>query len=269
MMPVKLCVGESEPVCAERKSEARRKQFCQHHIINLSTVSETEKGTVLLIDSDESIIDLLRGILTNDGFAVESCATAEEALVRSLDVYRLIISEIDLDQIDGYEFLERLKDMPSTANIPLILCTARDGENDIIEGLNSGADDYVVKPFSLREMLARVRSVLRRHRFVAPQHTAPKVITYKTLSVDLGAHSVKINGEPISFTPTEFLILSLLIKSRSKLFTREEIFKEAWPGENEVSKRTVDVNISRIRKKLGEYGGNIVNRSGIGYGFME
>lgn len=238
-------------------------------LYKLKVVSETEKGTVLLIDNDDSIIELIHGILSSDGFAVDSCRSAEEALVKRLEDYRLIISEIDLDQIDGYEFLERIKDMPSTAFIPLIFCTTRDSENDIIEGLNSGADDYIVKPFSLREMLARVRSVLRRHRFVAPPPAAPKVIEYKTLIVDLGAHSVRIDGEAVSFTPTEFQILSLLIKDRSKLFTREEIFKAAWPGENEVSKRTVDVNISRIRKKLGEYGGNIVNRSGIGYGFME
>lgn len=241
-----------------------------HHIYSnlVTTVSDSDKGIVLLIDSDASILDLLRGILCTDGFEVETCSSAEEALVKRLDKYRLIVSEIDLDQIDGYEFLERIKDMPSTAHIPLIFCTSRDGENDIIEGLNSGADDYVVKPFSLREMLARIRSVLRRHRMVAPA-AQNKTINYKSLSVDLSSRTVKIDGQDVAFTPTEFVILSLLIKNRGSVFSREDIFKAAWPGETEVSKRTVDVNISRIRKKLDLYGANIVNRSGVGYGFME
>ncbi|MCM1520678.1 MAG: response regulator transcription factor [Lachnoclostridium sp.] len=231
-------------------------------------MSDNSKGTVLIIDTDESIIGLLQNILTGDGYAVDTCQTAEQALVMRLESYRLIICEVDLDQIDGFEFVERIKDMPSTALIPVIFCSTRDGENDIITGLNAGADDYVVKPFSLREMLARIRSVMRRHRFTAPV-AAPKVIEYKKLMIDLDAHSVSIAGEPISFTPTEFQIMSLLMKNRNKLVTREEIFMAAWPGENEVSKRTVDVNISRIRKKLGEYGANIVNRSGIGYGFID
>lgn len=234
-----------------------------------STVNDTDKGTVLLIDSDDNIITLLRDMLCADGFEVQECATAEEALVLPLESFRLIISEIDLDQIDGFEFLERIKDMPLTANIPLIFCTARDSENDLIEGLNLGADDYIVKPFSLREMMARVRSVLRRHRYVPVQHIAPKAFEFKTLRVDLSGHTVKIDGAPVSFSPTEFQILSMLVKNQGKVFSREEIFKEAWPGEAEVSKRTVDVNISRIRKKLAQYGANIVNRSGIGYGFID
>lgn len=171
-------------------------------------------------------------------------------------------------EIDGFELLERIKDDPVTCAVPVMFCTVRDGENDIIQGLNAGADDYIVRPFSLREMLARVRSVLRRHRNMAPAANL-RTIEYRTLILNIDSHGLLIDGESVSLSPTEFSILTLLLRSRNKMFTREEIFAAAWPGEVFNNPRLVDVNISRLRKKLSAYSRNLVNKSGLGYGFLD
>ncbi|MCM1137558.1 MAG: response regulator transcription factor [Duncaniella sp.] len=226
--------------------------------------------SILVVDGDDNIQSLLKINLQTEGYKVVVCHSAEEALVdNNLQNYRLIITEVDLPgDIDGWELVEQLKDSRLTTAIPVMFCTIHDNENDIIKGLNLGADDYIAKPFSLREMMARIRSVLRRHRNMAPQATS-HTIEYRTLIVNVDSHSLLIDGEAVSLTPTEFAILISLLRSRNKLLSREDIFKAAWPGEEMNNPRMVDVNISRLRKKLQEYGTNIVNRSGLGYGFMD
>lgn len=207
--------------------------------------------------------------LQSEGYNVMSVSEAEEALTLPLDSFQLVISEVRLPgEIDGLELLERMKEDRMTQHIPVIFCTVLDGENDIIRGLNAGADDYIIKPFSLREFMARIRSVLRRHRNFAPVATQ-RTIEYHTLILNIDSHSLIIEGEAVSLSPTEFSILTLLMRSRNKLFTREEIFAAAWAGEDMNNPRLVDVNISRLRKKLGAYGPHIVNRSGLGYGFLD
>lgn len=234
-----------------------------------SATSVAASPGILIVDSDESILSLLTDNLKSEGYAVTVVPDALEALRLPLDEFSLVITEIDLDgEIDGFELLERLKDDPLTAGVPLIFCTTRDGENDIIQGLNAGADDYIVRPFSLREMLARVRSVLRRHRNMAPI-ASRRVIEYRTLLLNVDSHGLLIDGEVVSLSPTEFAILNMLLRSRNHLFKREEIFAGAWPGEELNNPRLVDVNISRLRKKLGPYARNIINKSGLGYGFVD
>ncbi len=152
--------------------------------------------------------------------------------------------------------------------MPLIFCTSRDSENDVIKGLNLGADDFISRPFSLREMMARVRSVLRRHRNMNPTANS-RIIEYRTLILNVDSRGLLIDGEAVSLSPTEFTILTLLMRSRNKLFKREEIFAAAWPGEQLDNPRLVDVNISRLRKKLSTYAKNLVNKSGLGYGFVD
>ncbi len=243
------------------------KKFKTHTI--LSTSENTLTPLILLVDNDSTISSLLRENLRSEGYEVNCVATAEEALTQPLDTYSLVITEIDLSgEIDGLELLERIKDERLTAHIPVVFCTGRDGENDIITGLNAGADEYVTKPFSLREFIARIRSVLRRHRNFAPAGTL-RTIEYRTLILNIDSRGLFIDGESVSLSPTEFTILSMLLRSRNKLFTREDIFAVAWPGEEMTNPRLVDVNISRLRKKLITYGHNIVNRSGLGYGFMD
>ena len=229
----------------------------------------TDTTLILIVDSDSSIKSLLADNLRSEGYTVDTVTTALEALVLQLDRYSLIISDIDLPgEIDGFELLERVKDDPMTSTIPLIFCTARDGENDIIKGLNAGADDYIIRPFSLREMLARVRSVMRRRRNMSPAANN-RTIEYRTLILNVDSHGLIIDGETVSLSPTEFAILTLLLRSRNRMFRREEIFAAAWPGEELNNPRLVDVNISRLRKKLSTYSRNLVNESGLGYGFVD
>ena len=229
----------------------------------------TDTTLILIVDSDSSIKSLLADNLRSEGYTVDTVTTALEALVLQLDRYSLIISDIDLPgEIDGFELLERVKDDPMTSTIPLIFCTARDGENDIIKGLNAGADDYIIRPFSLREMLARVRSVMRRRRNMSPAANN-RTIEYRTLILNVDSHGRIIDGETVSLSPTEFAILTLLLRSRNRMFRREEIFAAAWPGEELNNPRLVDVNISRLRKKLSTYSRNLVNKSGLGYGFVD
>ena len=246
--------------------------YYQFFFLLTTFVSNFESKTIpaiLLIDDDRNITALLESNLQSEGYRVTSVVRAEDALTLPLDTFNLVITEVRLPgEIDGLELLERMKDDRMTQHIPVVFCTVLDGENDIIAGLNSGADDYVIKPFSLREFMARVRSVLRRQRNFAPAANA-RTIEYRTLILNVDSRGLIIDGDSISLSPTEFSILTQLLRSRNKLFTREEIFTTAWPGEEMNNPRLVDVNISRLRKKLGNYGQNIVNRSGLGYGFMD
>lgn len=212
---------------------------------------------------------MLTDNLRAEGYATETARSAEDALMLPIDEYSLLISEIDLPgEIDGYDLLEHIKEDHYTAHVPLMFCTLRDSENDIIRGLNLGADDFVSRPFSLREMMARVRSVLRRHRNLAPAANR-NTVEFGTLILNVASRGLLIDGESVSLSPTEFSILTLLMRGRNRLFKREEIFESAWPGEKMENPRLVDVNISRLRKKLGQYARNIVNKSGLGYGFLD
>ena len=241
--------------------------FCTFAFVNAQ--NNISSPQILIVDSDPTIVSLLSENLQSEGFVVQIVSDACQALILPIDHYALVISEVELPgDIDGFELLERIKDDPLTAGVPVIFCTVRDGENDIIQGLNAGADDYIVRPFSLREMLARVRSVLRRHRNMAPATTL-RTIEYRTLILNIDSHGLLIDGESVSLSPTEFTILTLLLRSRNKMFKREEILAAAWPGEELNNPRLVDVNISRLRKKLSGYARNLVNKSGLGYGFLD
>lgn len=230
---------------------------------------------ILVVDPDEHITSLLSGSLQSEGYCVDIVTGSIDALTREPSSYRLIISEVRLEEIDGFELLERLRDMDDCHDMPFIFCTECDSESDIIRGLNSGADDYVVKPFSLREFLARVRSVLRRHNATAVTTVAvssslpSSSLDYQGLKLLPEKGQAVADGEVMSLTRTEFQILLMLFSARGKLFSREEIFESVWPGITESSTRTVDVNISRLRKKLGSRGHHIVSRTGLGYGYME
>lgn len=228
----------------------------------------SDTTSILIVDSDRNITTLLHDCLAAEGYTVDVYTCAEDALRQPLEGYRMIISEVNLAEISGFELLERLKDAPLTANIPFIFCSEEDSESTVIDALNAGADDYIVKPFSLRTMIARIKSIMRRHRNVIMKMPSA-TLEYKTLAVNLENNAVTISGTAISLTPTEMQILLHIFRNRNKLFNREEIQRVAWPGQADISPRAVDVNISRLRKKLGDYGANIVSRTGFGYGFME
>jgi len=228
---------------------------------------------VLVIDPDDVIRELICYNLSSD-FQIDTCRSAEDALEFDIPLYRLIILDTQLGgKINGLEFIEMLQRSKLTASIPFIICSGRDREDDILHGFDAGADDYIVKPFSLREMVARVRSVLRRHlRHSGGSRAAtvavPQVIRVGSLRLIPDRQLTEVDSEPVSLSRTEFQILRLFASNVGHLFSREQIKNYAWAESEEISSRTIDVNISRLRKKIGPKGPAIVNRPGQGYGIL-
>lgn len=221
---------------------------------------------ILIVDADSMICELLQYKFQNEGYAVDIARSAQDALAKSLGYYHLILFDLMADEFNGIRFARELRDKSETRNVPLIVISADDNEDRIVEALDAGADDYIVKPFSARELVARVRSVLRRR--MATARRMSNVMKYKDLAIDFSTSVVSIADKKISLTPTEYLILAMFLRHRNQFFDRAEIIHEAWEEEG-ASERAVDTNISRLRKKLEDYGKNIVNRQGFGYGFIE
>lgn len=235
----------------------------------MSILKTKATSFVLIVDDDEIISSLIGDSLQREGYRVVTVRFAEDALAMSAEPIDLVITEISLPgDVDGFELLRRLKTDASTSEIPIVVCSKVDSENSIVAALNSGADDYIVKPFSLREFIARARSMLRRHRNFEPIVT-PCAIEYRSMLLNSENHSLIIDGESVALSPNEFSLLFRLMSSRNKLFSRQELLTDVWLDEDMKNPRVIDVNISRLGKKLGSYGQNIVNRSGIGYGFLD
>lgn len=222
------------------------------------------KHKILVVDDEESLCEILQFNLEVEGYEVDVAYSAEQALGMHPERYSLILLDVMMGEISGFRMAQMLKTNPETANIPVIFCTARDNEDDTVAGLNLGADDYIAKPFSVREVLARVRSVLRRTAAAQP---AEDRIGFEELEMDLRRKVCTLGGEEISLTKKEFEILALLIAHRCTIFSREEILHRIWSDEVVVLDRTIDVNITRLRRKIGPYGEYIVTRQGYGYGF--
>lgn len=230
---------------------------------------------ILVIDDEESICEILKYNLEKDGYDVDCAYSAEEALTLDLSSYSLMIVDIMMDRLSGFDFAKRIKNNAATENIPVIFCSALSGEDDTVMGLNIGGDDYITKPFVIGEVLARVRAVLRRShasRQVA-YNTSKSIyepdITYRMLRVNRNEKIALLNGEPINLTRTEFDMLLFLLTHRNRIYSREELIRQVWSNDVVVTNRTIDTNIARLRKKLGEYGENITTRPGFGYGFKE
>ncbi len=232
-------------------------------------MSNTPK--ILVVDDEEDLCEILRFNLESEGYIVSTANSAEEAMKLNIIDYDLILLDVMMGEISGFKMAKILKQNPQTASIPIIFTTARDTENDIITGLTIGADDYISKPFSLREVCLRVNAVLRRisHRNQTGATSTNDIVTYKELVLNTSKKSLFINNEQIDLTKKEFEILYLLLNNRGRLFSREEILDRVWRDEAIVTTRTIDVNITRLRKKLKEYGSNITARSGFGYRFED
>lgn len=221
-------------------------------------------GHILIVDDDPNITELLQVNLRSEGYTVESTDKAENVDRSSLGSTRLIIVDSMKQSYSGMDLIYDLKDDPRTEHIGIILYSTFTSERMVIDALDAGADDYVVKPFSLRELMARIRSVLRRH--TATSQTPGNVVTFQGLAVDLVTQTVLLEGRPVQLSKTEFAILALLLKNVNTYVSRVEIHRSVWDGETAgINERIVDTNISRLRKKLGELGNCIVNRSGHGY----
>ena len=221
---------------------------------------------ILVVDDEQDLCEILKFNLETDGYTVEMANSAEEALEMNIESFNLLLLDVMMGGMSGFALAKQLKAEPATKDIPIIFLTARDTENDTATGFNLGADDYISKPFSIREVLVRVRAVLRR---TAEHNGVPQsnVISYQGLELNLDKKTVSIDGEDIPFTKTEFEILHLLLDEKGRVFSRQELIDRIWPKDVLVLDRTVDVNITRLRKKIGRFSKCIVTRLGFGYYF--
>lgn len=220
---------------------------------------------ILVVDDEENLCDTLKFNLELEGYHVDAAYSAEEALSLDLTQYSLILLDVMMGEISGFQMAAILKRSANLANIPIIFCTAKGEDEDMVKGLDMGADDYISKPYSIKNLLARVRSVLRR---VHTQTSTPETLNYKGITVNLTLKSCTVNGEEVKLPRKEFEILCIFLSNPGKVFSREEILERVWPDDVVVLNRVVDVNVTRLRAKLGEYGKMILTRSGYGYGLQ-
>ena len=220
---------------------------------------------ILVVDDEQSICELMKINLEIAGYDVDIAYSAEDALRLNLEEYALMVFDIMMGNISGLQLVSMVRQMPKIANVPIIVCTALSEERPLVEGFSRGADDYIKKPFSMKEFVLRVKSLLRR----TSKTTNNSNVSYKSLTLDNSSKLCYIDGKEVALTKKEFDILYLLISNPGKVFSREEILQTIWEKNVYVVDRTIDVNINRLRKKLGEYESNIVTRQGDGNGFKE
>lgn len=230
---------------------------------------------ILVVDDEPDLCEGLKLNLEIEGYEADTAYSAEEALEKDLTSYNLILLDVMMGKMSGFEMARVLKRNPATSSIPVIFCTAKSSDDDMISGLNLGADDYVTKPYNIRNILARIKSVLRRTKMVGtaapaqPQEESQskRVLREDGLVVDLDQVVCTVDGNPVRMPRKEFELLSLFMSNPGKIFTRDDILQKVWSDEVVVVNRVVDVNVTRLRAKIGKYGKLIVTRSGYGYGF--
>ncbi|MBP6610912.1 MAG: response regulator transcription factor [Paludibacter sp.] len=224
---------------------------------------------ILVVDDEEDLCEILQFNLESEGLQVDVAYSAEEALKKDLTVYNLLLLDVMMGETSGFKMARIVRENPLTATIPIVFLTAKDTENDKLTGFNIGADDYISKPFSIREVVARVKALLRRININKQPEIASEDLVYLGLTMQLKNKKVLLNGAELAFTKKEFEILKLFLENRNRVFTRDEMLTRVWSDEVIVLDRTIDVNITRLRKKIGDYGKNIVTRLGYGYCFEE
>lgn len=225
-----------------------------------------QNARILVVDDEQDLLEILKFNLETEGYEVVTATSAEEALQLDIASFDLLLLDVMMGGMSGFAMARQLKDNPATAQVPIIFLTARDTENDTVTGFNLGADDYISKPFSLREVMVRVRAVLRRTARENGEEEA-KTLSYQGIVMNLDRKTVSVDGEDIPFTKTEFELLHLLLDERGRVFSRQELIERIWPKDVLVLDRTVDVNITRLRKKIGRFAKCIVTRLGFGYYF--
>jgi len=224
-----------------------------------------EKKRILVVDDEESLCEILKFNLENAGYEVDTALSAEEALAMDLSNYQLFIFDVMMGDISGFQMANILKKNKITSSVPIIFCTARDAEEDTVRGFNIGADDYISKPFSIKEVIARVNAVLRRNQ--KTDHGETLSLTFENLRLDMVSKKAFIGGRDLPLTKKEFEMLALFLQKKGRVFSREELLKAVWSEDVLVADRTVDVHITRLRKKIVPYDKNIATRSGYGYCF--
>lgn len=227
-----------------------------------------ERTKILVVDDEETLCDVLKFNLEIEGYDVDVAYSAEEALRLPLHNYNLVLLDVMMGEISGFRMARMMRDNPATADVPIIFCTAKDTEDEMVAGLRLGADDYITKPYSIRNVLARVQTVLRRTgRKESGSDATDERIVCLGLVIDTAQKRLTVDGTEVPLPKKELEILRLLIGNPGRIFSRGEILARVWPDEVVVLDRTVDVNITRLRRKLGEYGKHIITRPGYGYGF--
>jgi DNA-binding response OmpR family regulator len=223
-------------------------------------------GDVLIVEDEPDIRRLVVLTLEREGFRCRAAATGTEALREvKAKVPDLVVLDLMLPEVDGLEVCRRLRADRVTATLPIIMLTAKADEVDRVVGLEMGADDYLVKPFSPRELAARVRALLRRVR----QRETPRALSVGTLTLDADRHLVTAGGQPVPLTPKEFDLLQALLESAGRVLSREQLLSRVWgyARADEIESRTVDVHVRRLRAKLGVEGRRIATLKGVGYRF--
>lgn len=221
---------------------------------------------ILIVDDEADIRDILQFNLENAGFNVESASSAQEALEVLSDRHSLILLDVMMHGMSGFQMATKLRENGNL--IPIIFLTAKDTQDDLLTGFSAGADDYIPKPFSIQEVIARVTAVIRRTEAVSSVQPASKdVVKVGKVEIDTVRKTVLVDGQAVQFSKKEFEILSLLASNTGKIFSRDDLITELWKDAPYVLDRTVDVHIARIRSKLGECKSYLTNRSGYGYTF--
>lgn len=224
-----------------------------------------ENFRILVVEDEEDLNEILEFNLESEGYQVDASYSAEEALKRDLTVYHLLILDVMMGKISGFSLAQRIR-KEMQLQVPIIFLTARDTENDLLTGFNLGADDYITKPFSIRALQARVKAILKRTKAV-PAVVVKTSLNIGEIVIDFESKRLIIGDKKTELTRKEYEIISLLAKSPGRIFTREEILSRIWENDVIVNDRTVDVNMTRLRRKMEEYGSYIRNKPGFGYYF--
>jgi len=230
---------------------------------------DRETTTVLIVEDEPDLREILRYNLEREGFKVIESEDGEAglALLRK-HLPKIVLLDIMLPGMDGVEICRSIKYDPQTRSIPVIMVTARGDESDIVLGLGVGADDYIIKPFSPRELVARIKAVLRRAK-VRHESSADERIVRDRLVIDPPRHELRVDGKKIDLTPTEFRLISVLASRPGRVFTRDQLITRVLGDEVVVTERNVDVHVRSVRKKLGEARELVETIRGIGYRFRE
>ncbi len=225
-----------------------------------------EHSRILVVEDEEDLNEILQFNLESEGYQVDTVFSAEEALKKDLTVYQLILLDVMMGKISGYSLAQRIR-KEMNLDVPIIFLTARDTENDLLTGFNLGADDYITKPFSIRELQARVKVVVKRNKVKPAEEPATSLLTIGEITLDRESKRLILGNKKIELTRKEYEIIALLARSPGRIFSREEILRRIWESDVIVIDRTVDVNITRLRKKMEQYGNYIRNKPGFGYYF--
>lgn len=225
------------------------------------------KQRILIVDDEEDIRDILHFNLENEGYEIDQAESAEEALNILNDKHDLILLDVMMGGMSGFKLAQLLR--KSGNLVPIVFLTAKNTENDLLSGFSIGGDDYISKPFSVKEVIARVKTILKRASFSKEEKNESRNIVVEGLLIDLEKKMVEVDGISVELTHKEFNILVLLVQNPGKIYTRADILDKAWSDNSIVLDRTVDVHITRLRKKIGDYGKYIISRTGYGYSFSQ